>query len=120
MFTALFVLLGMSTAYSAPLPPASPDAVVHCAIDAERMGQSVTLSPRIASDDGVMGVYTLAVTKSGPDGSAVLSQGGAFDTAAEDAGDVGEMTLTLEPGAALEATLRVEWNGGETFCVLGA
>ena len=83
-------------------PPA-----LRCELTRQVTAGTVSLSGLVFTTDPRSGTYQLRVVKTGPSGSSVLNQGGAFATTPPEASAVGHLTFSVEVGANYTAHLRV-------------
>ena len=83
-------------------PPA-----LRCELTRQVTAGTVSLTGLVFTTDPRSGTYQLRVVKTGPSGSSVLNQGGAFATTPPQASAVGHLTFSVEVGANYKAHLRV-------------
>lgn len=99
-----------------PGPGASAEAVFHCRIERETAGEVTTLRGIALAQADAAGTFSLQVIKSGPGGTSRLQQGGRFQAVAGARTGLGEIRLSLEPQASIEATLTLEVDGRRIGC----
>jgi len=92
----------LSQVFSGPL---------RCEIRRSGEGHAVRLSGVVASTDAVDGNFRFSVMKSGPSGSSNINQSNKFHLDAGKEIYVGQMTVSLEPGAHASVELLVSSNG---------
>ncbi len=85
-------------------PVDQPPPIV-CSIVQQEIGDRVELRGRLTSDKETQGRYSLRIVKTGPSGSSVVNQGGAFSAAANTETLVGLASFNLEPGARFTAQM---------------
>ena len=90
-----------------PAPPPPDRPTLRCELTQEVKGTMVSIAGVVFSADPETGTYQLRVEKSGPSGTSVLNQGGAFETRPPGGSAVGHMTFSVEAGANFKARLRV-------------
>ena len=104
----------------APLAAAQPilaeaSADVQCLIRVEPSNDGVELEGVVASKTPLSGTYRFDVRKTGSAGTADSVQSGTFEAQSGEE-VIGNVSLSLEPGATYDAELVLEWNGSEASC----
>ena len=104
----------------APLAVAQPflaevSADVQCLIRVEPSADGVELEGVVASKTPLSGTYRFDVRKTGSAGTADSLQSGTFEARSGEE-VIGNVGLSLEPGATYDAELVLEWNGSRTSC----
>lgn len=86
--------------------PSNPPAL-HCELTQQVRGGTVSITGLVTTSDPRTGTYQLRIMKTGPAGTSILNQGGAFATSPPGVSAVGHMAFTVEAGANYKARLRV-------------
>jgi hypothetical protein len=89
---------------------------LRCELTQRVSGSLVSISGRVFSANPGAGTYQLRIEKSGPSGTSVLNQGGAFTAQPPDASVVGSLTFSVEAGAHYKARLRVRSGDATAEC----
>lgn len=95
--------------------PTDPPAL-RCELTQQVNGGMVSISGRVFSVTPGPGTYQLRIEKSGPSGTSVINQGGAFTVQPPEASVVGNTTFSVEAGAHYRARLRVTAGGAIAEC----
>jgi curli production assembly/transport CsgH protein len=104
-------------AYAAPPKPAAIAPVAAysrpaCDILATATSHGVAISAVLRAGDAIDGTYNLVITKSGPNGSSDVQQGGAFSAAPGERVTLGQTELGLERGDRFHAVLTLRDRDG--------
>lgn len=92
------------------------DTPVLCRVVENRSADVARLALRIEAPHGTVGRYSLVVRKSDPAGTATMQQGGAFDLAGRDTGEVGNLTISVRPDGQLAVDASVQVAGRNISC----
>lgn len=95
--------------------PTDPPAL-RCELAQQVSGGMISISGRVFSVTPGPGTYQLRIEKSGPAGTSVINQGGAFTARPAEASVVGNTTFSVEPGARYKARLRVTAGDATAEC----
>ena len=98
-----------------PIPTTEPPAL-RCEISQHVSGNVVSISGLVFTANAGPGTYQLRVEKSGPSGTSVLNQGGAFEAKPPNASVVGNVSFSAEAGAHYKARLRVTAGDASVEC----
>lgn len=113
---ALIASLVGSAALAPALGSAGTHGPVRCELRAVAADGGILLQGIASTSRATSGSYSLVVSKSGDAGSADISQGGTFSVVPGATSTLGEVTVSLEKGAAYDAVLTLRWNGGSVSC----
>lgn len=97
------------------MPVDSPPLPLVCTLSEHRTGTQVEMQIEIRSSTEQRGLYRLEVTKSGPAGSAQVSQQASFSLGAGALKRMQGLSLSMEPSAQYRAVLTVEASDNATY-----
>ena len=95
--------------------PSSPPAIT-CTVQADRSGNSISLSGQVVAHATVSGHYRFEITKASRAGTSRVNQGGAFEIAAGQERMVGSATLDYLPDTNFSARLVIDVDGRSYAC----
>ena len=97
------------------MPADLPPPPLVCSLSEHRAGSQVEIRAEIRAGTEQRGLYRLKVTKSGPSGSAQVSQQAAFTLEPGIAARMQGLSLSMEPDARYSAVLTVEAGDKTTY-----
>lgn len=96
------------------MPPDPP--ALRCELTQQVENGTISITGLVYASEARAGTYQLRIVKSGPAGTSMLNQGGAFTIRPPEAAQVGRMAFSVEVGGAYTAQLRVTSGESSAEC----